>query len=84
MICDHSTYKIEYQYLKNRADFCATASLFTKQSSQEEKRHARGKLIGILLKGSMSIVLFVLNCKWQVRFLSKNLVNYVEIKLLAK
>lgn len=32
----------------------------------------------------MSIVLFVLTWKWQVWFLSKNLVNYVEIKLLAK
>lgn len=32
----------------------------------------------------MTIVLLVLNWKWQVQFLSKNLINYVEIKLLAK
>lgn len=32
----------------------------------------------------MSLVLFDLNCTWQVWLLSKNLVNHVEIKVLTK
>lgn len=51
---------------------------------RKKKRHARVKLIGIILKGRLSTVLFVLNWKWQVQFLGKNLVNCVEMKFLAK